>query len=193
MNRLENHGDGANRLYLIHISIGQLKVWVRDGQTVEKTRRGPQFLSPYEARYALGGQKKKKTNPTHQRLVHDGRRSLSTRKDLYYYCNRHLFGLVLLHSPASKMQRGKKNAANTQKKNVMWNLCHSTSQCSARCVSTTRICCTLVCTFGKKRQKKKGRFKNKPKDGACFGRPHSQTNAFWFFFPFFTARHENNF
>lgn len=189
VNRLENHGDGANRLYLIHISIGQLKVWVRDGQTVEKTRRGPQFLSPYEARYALGGPKKK--NPTHQRLVHDGRRSLSTRKDLYYYCNRHLFGLVLLHSPASKMQREKKNAANTQKKNVMWNLCHSTSQCSARCVSTTRICCTLVCVhffFWKKKAKEKGAIQKQAERWSVFRSTSFPNKRILIFLSFFLQR-----
>ena len=155
------------RLYSIHFF--DRGSWKCERQT-GKTRRGPQFFSPYEARCTCG------PNPP---KLHDGRRRLSTREDLYYYCNRHLFFLVLLHSPASDEGSKKINKCG-QQKSVMWNLCHSTSQCSA----VTRICCTHVCThfFLFFQREKTGRFKNSPKDGACFGRPHSQTNAFWFFF-----------
>lgn len=123
---------------------------------MEKTRRGPQFLSPYEARYALGGQKKKKTNPTHQRLVHDGRRSLSTRKDLYYYCNRHLFGLVLLHSPASKMQRGKKKCGqHTKKERNVKFMPFDLSMFRALCLYNAHLLYTCVYIW-KKKAKEKG-------------------------------------
>jgi hypothetical protein len=87
---------------------------------VEKTRRGPQFLSPYEARYALGGQKKKKkpTQPT---------RDLYTTDDGVYQLGKIFiiiataiyFVLSCFTLQRANAEREKKNAANTQKKNVM--------------------------------------------------------------------------
>jgi hypothetical protein len=156
---------------------------------VEKTRRGPQFLSPYEARYALGGPKKK--NPTHQRLVHDGRRSLSTRKDLYYYCNRHLFGLVLLHSPASKCREKKKCGQHTKKERNVKFMPFDLSMFRALCLYNAHLLYTCVCTFlflKKKKAKEKGAIQKQAERWSVFRSTSFPNKRILIFLSFFLQR-----